>query len=135
MNFNKSPGEDGFPPEFYKEVKDLLVPLFMDVVNLATQTQTLPESFSVTLITVIHKKNKNPKKCSSYGPISLLNADFKIVSKALTNRLNRLLPKLINIDQTGFINKRLATDLRRLFNIINLANTRSDPTIALVIRR
>ena len=47
----------------------------MDVVNLATETQTLPDSFSMALITVIHKKNKNPKKCSSYRPISLLNID------------------------------------------------------------
>ena len=75
LNSNKSPGEDGFSLEFYKEFKDLLVPLFMDVVNLATETQTLPDSFSMVLITVIHKKNKNPKKCSSYRPISLLNID------------------------------------------------------------
>ena len=129
---NKSPGEVGFHQEFYKEFKDLLVLLFMDV-NLATQTQTLPKYFTMALITVINKKNENPKKCSSYRLISLLNADFKIISKALTNRLNRFLPKLIDIDQRGFINKRLATDnLRRLFNIIHLANTRSDPTSALL---
>ena len=40
---NKSPGEDGFPPEFYREFKDLLTPLIMDVINLASKTQTLPE--------------------------------------------------------------------------------------------
>lgn len=38
LQSNKSPGEDGFPPEFYKEFKDLLVPLFMDVANLATNS-------------------------------------------------------------------------------------------------
>jgi len=81
---NKLPGVDGFPSEFYKEFKDLLVPIFIDVINLATETQTLPNSFSMGLITVIHKKkNKNPKKCSSYRPIRLLNADFRIISQAL----------------------------------------------------
>lgn len=40
--------------------------------------------------------------------------------------------KLSNIDQTGFITKRLKADnIRRLFNIIHLANTRNKPTIAL----
>ena len=118
LNCNKSPGEDGFPPEFYKEFKYLLIPLLMHVINLATKTQTLPDSFSTALITVMHKKNKNPKKCSSYKPISLLNTDFKIISKSLTNRLNRFLPKLINMDQTGFMNKCLATDnLGRLLTI------------------
>lgn len=56
---NKSPGED--EPEIYKEFKDLLIPLFMNVVKLANETQTLPDSFSMAL--VIHKKNKNPQKC------------------------------------------------------------------------
>jgi len=40
---NKSLGEDGFPTEFYREFKDLLTPLLMDVINLASKTQTLPE--------------------------------------------------------------------------------------------
>lgn len=43
LQSNKSPGEDGFPPEFYKEFKDLLVPLLMDVINLASKTQSLPD--------------------------------------------------------------------------------------------
>lgn len=60
LQSNKSPGEDGFPPEFYKEFKDLLMPLLMDVINLASKTQSLPDSFSMAIITVIHKKTKTP---------------------------------------------------------------------------
>lgn len=39
-----------------------------------------PDSFSTAIITVIHQKNKDPLKCSSYQPISLLNTDYKIIS-------------------------------------------------------
>jgi len=46
LQSNKSPGEDGFPLEFYKEFKDLLIPLLMDVINLASKIQSLPNSFS-----------------------------------------------------------------------------------------
>lgn len=53
---NKSPGEDGFPPEFYKEFKDLLTPLIMDVINLSSKMHRLPESFTTAIITVILKK-------------------------------------------------------------------------------
>lgn len=103
LQSNKSPGEDGFPLEFYKEFRDLLLPLLMDVINLASKTQNLPDSFSTAIITVIHKKKKGPLKCSSFRPISLLNADYKLISKALANRLSKFLPKLINPDQVGFI--------------------------------
>lgn len=57
LRSNKSPGEDGFPPAFYKEFKDLLIPLLMDVINLAFKTQSLPDSFSMAIITVIHKNS------------------------------------------------------------------------------
>lgn len=71
LQSNKSPGEDGFPPEFYKEFKDLLIPLLMDVINLASKTQSLPGSFSMAIITVIHKK-KRPLK------MLLVSANFTL---------------------------------------------------------
>lgn len=30
---NKAPGEDGSPPEYYQEFKDLLIPLITGVIN------------------------------------------------------------------------------------------------------
>ena len=134
LQAGRSPGEDGFPPEFYREFKDLLLPLLMDVINLASKTQTLPESFSTAIITVIHKKNRDPLKCSSYRPISLLNTDYKLISKALANRLGQYLPQLINPDQSGFISKRSSTNnLCRLFNIIHLTKSETEPSIAVAL--
>lgn len=52
LQSNKSPGEDGVLPKFYREFKDVLIPLIMDVINLASRTQSLPESFSTAIITV-----------------------------------------------------------------------------------
>lgn len=132
LQSNKSPGEDGSPPpEFYKEFKDLLIPLLMDVINLASKTQSLPHSFSMAIITVIHKKNKDPLKCSSFRSISLLNADYKLISKAIAYRLSEFLPKLINRDQVGFIQKRSsANNMCRLFNVIHMATSSTEPSIA-----
>lgn len=86
---------------------------------------------STAIITVIHKKNKGPLTCSSYQPVSLLNSDYKIISKAMAIRLGQYLPALINTDQTGFVLKRSSTNnLHRLFNVIHMANTSTDPSIA-----
>ena len=102
----------------------------MDVINLASKTQTLPESFSTAIITVIYKRNRDPLKCSSYRPISLLNADYKLISKALANRISQYLPQLINPDQCGFISKcSSANNLCRLFNIINLTKSETEPSV------
>ena len=36
-------------------------------------------------------------------PISLLNVDYKIVTKAITKRFEKVLPSIINPDQTGYV--------------------------------
>ena len=61
-------------------------------------------------ISVILKEGKDPQSCDSYRPISLLNCDYKIITKLLSKRLEIILPKLINLDQTGFIKGRYSSD-------------------------
>ena len=74
-------------------------------------------------ISVILKKDKDAEECSSYRPISLLNVDFKIAAKILARRLEKILPKLIDPDQTGFVKARFGSDnLRRVLNIVNHLN-------------
>lgn len=59
------------------------------------------------------KKTKDLLACSSYCPISLLNADFK----SLALRLEPVLPSTISVDQTGFIwNRPAFSNLRLLFS-------------------
>ena len=43
---------------------------------------------------------------SNWRPITLLNVDCKIATKAIAKRLDASLPKLINHDQTRFIKGR-----------------------------
>lgn len=71
------------------------------------------------MITVIHKKGKDPEEVGAYRPISILNVDGKLFAKILANRLNPLLERLLHPDQTGFVPKGNSTfNLRRLFNIL-----------------
>lgn len=42
---NKYPGEDGFPSEFDKEFKDLLVPYSMEVLDQSMADKCFPDSF------------------------------------------------------------------------------------------
>ena len=41
----------------------------------------------------------------NWRPITLLNYDYKISSKCIANRIQKVLPKLINNDQTAFLNR------------------------------
>lgn len=78
----------------------------------------LPISFNEASITLVAKKDKDPMEYSSYRPISLLNADIKILAKGLACRLESILPLIISEDQTGFVkNCHSYFNTHRLFDI------------------
>lgn len=70
--------------------------------------------------TSLGKKNKDPLECGSYRPISLLNSDYKILTKILSLRLEQVIPSIISPDQTGFVKERpLFFNIRRLLNVVH----------------
>ena len=119
LKCNKTPGPDGFTSEFYKKIATELSPLLQAMFNESLSSEELPPTLRQAAITLIPKKGKDPLQCASYRPISLLNGDYKILSKILAARLEKLLPQIISTDQTGFIlNTHSSSNLRRLLNIV-----------------
>lgn len=86
----KSPGPDGFTVEFYKSYSSVLAPILQRVYNESFLLGRLPKTMSEASISLLVKKDKDPLLCSSYRPISLLNVDFKILSKILALRLQQV---------------------------------------------
>lgn len=119
LQSGKSPGPDGFTTEYYKSFSNLLSPYLTNMYNEAFVLRHLPDTLSEATISLLLKKDKDPLLCSSYRPISLLNVDFKILSKVLAVRLQTVLSSIIGMDQTGFVpNRQSFHNTRRLFNII-----------------
>ena len=120
----KCPGPDGYPAEFYKKFWHKLAPLLLDMFNESFEFGRLPQTLNQASISLLLKEGKDPLACASYRPISLLNVDFKLLSKLLALRLDSILPSVISSDQTGFIrNRHSFSNLRRLFNTIYNVST------------
>lgn len=115
----KAPGPDGYPGEFYKKFSDKLAPLLLDMFNEALDRGSLPQTLTEASITLLLKPGKDASDCGSYRPISLLNADYKILAKALSSRLEPVMPDIISPDQTGFIrNRHSFANVRRLLDVM-----------------
>ena len=131
---NKSPGLDGFSIEFYKMFWQDLKNLFMECVNYSWEKKELCNSQYEGLITLIPKPGKDCLNVSNYRPITLLNCDYKIISKVINNRLCCLLPKLIKNDQNGFIKGRnIGDNIRLMLDVIDYANYKNGPGAVLSI--
>ena len=109
----KSPGDDGITSEFYKTYWYLIKRELTDVIKYSLENDTLSKTQYNAIITLLHKKG-NREDISNWRPISLLNTDYKIITKILAERLKLFLPKLIHSDQKGFISGRNISDANRL---------------------
>lgn len=58
------------------------------------------------VITMIPRENSDLRELSNWRHIPLLNADFKIASKAIALRIENFLSNVINSNQTGFMKDR-----------------------------
>lgn len=67
------------------------------------------EEFNKTLICLIPKV-QNADRIKYFRPISLCNTIYKIAANVLANRLKRVFPSLVAVNQSSFVAQRLITD-------------------------
>ena len=77
-------------------------------------------------IKLIEKKDKDTRFIKNWRPISLLNVDYKIISKALASRVEKVLPNLISSQQTSDVKNRfigescrLIADITEITDVLN----------------
>ena len=113
MPSGKSPGNDGLTKEFYMQFWDIISEPLLSSLNYSYDKQQLSNSQKQSVITLILKPNKDKKHLQNYRPISLLNVDAKICSKALAARIVRVLDEIIHPDQHAFLKGRKISEAIR----------------------
>lgn len=116
MKWNKSPGNDGFSTEFYFTFWPILGKTIVEAFNESFETKMLSNSQRQGVITLIEKEGKDPLYMKNYRPITLLNVDYKILSKVLATRVKEVLEDIIHYDQVGYVKDRNIGEAVRLID-------------------
>ena len=117
---NKSPGNDGLTMEFYLKFWNAICNLLIDSYNESFDKGVLSVSQRQAIITLLQKKDKDKLLLKNWRPISLLNLDYKILTKVLATRMKKVLPFVIHHNQTGFIEgRRIVDSIRIIQDIMN----------------
>lgn len=130
---NKSPGSDGFTTEFYKffwiSIKDLVYESYcyaMDVGELSIEQRR-------GILTLIPKMNRDNRYLKNWRPISLLNCDYKILTKLLAKRLQTVMQSIVDDDQSGYIKDRfIGENIITTANVMHYMNSTNKPGIILL---
>ena len=115
LNTDKSPGDDGITAEFYITFKLAIVPILTEVFNNIWLNDEMPSSMKNGIIQLIYKKKGTATNFKYWRPITLLNLDYKILTKILANRLKLCIVYLLNYNQSSGVKQRDILD-----NILNL---------------
>jgi hypothetical protein len=133
----KAAGLDGLPTEFWAKLHEVyltskkvtedrtgraaahaepvkrtfnIIALLTRVYNDIERNSVVPGTeFAKVWMCPIFKK-KDVTDIANYRPITFLNTDYKIFTKALTTKLSRVAPHLIHPNQAGFMKGRKISD-------------------------
>jgi hypothetical protein len=116
---NKSPGSDGLTTEFYKEYWHQVKNHLVRSLNYSMEKGELNISQKRGIITLIPKPQKDLEYLKNWRPITLLNQDYKYLTKLMANRLEKTMKNIISNDQSGFVKGRyIGCNIQRLQNMI-----------------
>lgn len=109
MSPGKTPGLDGLPAEFFKRLWSVIGPDFFEVVRESVRDHELPQSCRRAVITLLPKKG-DLKDLKNWRPVALLCTDYKILSRAIANRLSKSLSYIVHKDQSYSVPGRMIFD-------------------------
>jgi exonuclease III len=133
MNPRTAGGPDGIGTAVLKKFwKVLRVPLYRYSSEMMTKGK-LTDSFLVSSIKLIPKKG-DTTKIKNWRPISLLNCIYKVVSKAVNNRLKKISDTILSRAQKGFANNRYIQEcLININETISFCNRTNQPGMLVAI--
>lgn len=112
---NKTPGEDGIGVEFYIQFLDVIEVELVKTLDEMYYFQKTGGNLARGIIKTIFKKG-DPTDIRNYRPITLLDIDYKILSKILANRLKEVLHQYVNplnkISDLNLVLREIAQDMK-----------------------
>ena len=133
-NNKSAPGSTGFSYLFFKVFWTDLSFIILNCYRYSLQTRKLPVSLSRGIISLIPKGNKPKDRLDNWRPITLLDVLYKVLSKTIANRINRVLPSIIHPDQCGFVKGRYIGEcVRTTMDVLDHAKQKQKTGLLLLI--
>jgi len=80
------------------------------------------------------KKKKNTRYLKNWRPVSLLNIDYKIATKTIARRVEKVLPNIIHPCQLGYVKGRFIREsIRLIADIMDFTKPKNIPGVAVFL--
>ncbi|KAL3678874.1 hypothetical protein R1sor_021830 [Riccia sorocarpa] len=109
MSPGKSPGLDGLTIEVLKITWEWMKYPCVRMLKEVWTNKRIGKTNKVAVIKLL-PKGEGRTKLKQWRPISLLSLTYRLIGKIISERLKKIIPKLVDDDQTGFVAGRSIMD-------------------------
>jgi hypothetical protein len=110
MQLGRAPGDDGLTLELWRIIFPIIGGHFVKMVNTAKDKGQFHDGFLNGLLTLLKKESQFNAMMKNFRPLSLMNVDYKIITKVLSTRLKKVMNKIIHYNQSSGIPGRTIHD-------------------------
>ena len=133
LQTGKAPGSDGLPTEFYKAFWEDLGDVLVTVLNENFRLGVLTDSQREGLLRLLYKKD-DKRLAKNWRPISLLNTDYKLASKVITERLKPVMHALVHRDETcGVLGRSIFCNLQLIRDTLDMIDKTNETGILVTL--
>ena len=131
---NKVPGIDGLTLHLYQKIWKVSIDPYYAMLLQAFAEGSHSASVKRGMKSLIPKKDKDETLIRNWRPLTLLNYDYKIFAKALSNRMDTVMNQIIPPHQTGFVKGRsIFSNLCKTREIISYLNRKNKPGLIVIV--
>ena len=114
MDKDKSPENDSITKEFCINFRDVVKESLFASIEQSFIADELSTCQKQAIINLIEKKDGDKRLIKNWRPISLLNVDMKLISKALASRSKSVF--IVNENQVPYVSNRFISESGRLIS-------------------
>jgi hypothetical protein len=130
---HKAPGRDGICLELYKKTRETTKQDLLDVMNDMYREGQITERQKYGIIVCIPKQAR-PMRPEDYRPLTLLNADYNLLTRIIANRLRPWLTELLHPAQhCGLLGTTVFEALATIRDAVTYAEFTGTPLFLLSI--
>lgn len=131
LNKGKATGSDGLTPEFYLAFWFEIKFIFKEMVEKSLAKGILPRTVRTSIGSLLFKGGESTN-LSNWRPISLMNTDYKIISKCIARRISDVIGNLVHNDQSYSVPGRSIFDSLHLYRQVISHVNKANDNVAIV---